>query len=474
LEVKVESDYETLVPRLTAKDSRPPELQGQIPPTSEQITLLLDRNGSATENSIRAFSHEDVPTHLGRLIVRKFIARGGMADILEVHDQVFRRDVACKLLRKEFNEKPHLVERFFLEAQLTANLQHPGIVPVYELGRLVDGRPFFTMKLIQGQTFESMLHGDPSSMSRRLKVFERVCQTLAYCHSSGVIHLDLKPANVMVGAFDEVRLMDWGLARIVENRPTLQNGTTVNEGNTRIVDRIEDARAKTGVDGTPSYMSPEQARGEPVDCRSDVFGLGAILYEILTGSQLYSGKCPSSILNDAAKANLSNVHNKLDRIGSDKPMVRLAHRCIAQDPAERPADAGAVAAEVTSYVESMLQEGMKDWHRFFEISLDLFCVASFEGYFLRVNGNFSRVLGYPEAELISRPFIELVHPDDVAPTINAMAVLFTGNPVHQFRNRYRNAAGSYLELEWSAKSVLEERLIFAVARVVSNHAGSTP
>jgi serine/threonine-protein kinase len=215
-------------------------------------------------------------------------------------------------------------------------------------------------------------------------------------------------------------------------------------------------------------MSPEQARGKTVGLRSDVFGLGAMLCEILTGEPTYVGKTPSKILLSAVAANLSEVHDKLERIGSDKPMVRLAQRCIAVDPENRPHNAGAVAAEVTAYVESMLQEGMKDWHRFFEISLDLFCIASFEGYFLRVNGNFSRVLGYGESELISRPFLEFVHPEDREPTAHAMNCLLEGRPVERFRNRYRDASGEYLTLEWSAKAVSEERTIFAVARNVTS------
>ena len=271
-------------------------------------------------------------------------------------------------------------------------------------------------------------------------------------------------------AFGEVHLIDWGLARICDD-----GYSNVSEANFLNDDSIvpnpngsHEANSFGYVGGTPSYMAPEQARGETVSLQSDVFGLGAILCEILTGEPVYVGNNQRNILIKAAKANLATVHRKLELLGRDKPLVRLVQRCIAIAAKDRPPDAGAVAAEVTAYLESLLQEGMKDWHRFFEISLDLFCIASFEGFFLRVNGNFSRVLGYSESQLISQPFLDFVHPDDIGPTIAVMIVLSEGKPVMRFRNRYRNATGDYRTLEWSAKSVLEERIIFAVARDVTD------
>jgi len=442
-----------------------------LPHGDDELTVLLERNELTASDSDDGFTHPEFPTRLGRFIVCEPIACGGMAIVVRAQDKIFRRDVACKLLLKEHASKPRLVERFLLEAQLTANLQHPGIVPVYEFGRLEDDRPFFTMKLIKGQTLQNLLQTEPTNTSHHLQIFERVCQTLAYSHSKGIVHLDLKPGNIMVGSFGQVHLMDWGLARICDSKDSVPFDTGPDNTMGAIGHAcFSNVSATNQVDGTPLYMSPEQARGETVDLRSDVFGLGAILCKILTGEPLYGGTSTCRILKSAATADLSLIHHKLERVGADKPMVRLAQRCISVDPANRPSDAGVVSTEVTAYVESMLKEGMKDWHRFFEISLDLFCVASFEGFFLRVNGNFSRVLGYPESALISCPFIDYVHPDDLEQTALAMRALLSGQPVERFRNRYRSADGVYLTLEWSAKSVLEERTIFAVARDVTNSA----
>ncbi len=443
------------------------------PSNPDQITILLDPNNPNNLSSDFLADRFEYPKHLGRFVVRDPIACGGMAIIVRAHDDIFRRDVACKLLLKRHASEERLVERFLLEAQLTANLQHPGIVPIYELGRLDDGRPYFAMKLIQGHTLQHLLRSQSSNISHHLQIFEKVCQTLAYSHSKDVVHLDLKPSNVMVGSFGEVHLMDWGLARICDSEKFIAMGAEINlnAGSLSKSSCSEETIATSYVDGTPSYMSPEQARGGAVGRRSDVFGLGSMLCEILTGEPAYSGMSPSRILLNAVTANLSDVHHKLDRIGTDKPMVRLAQRCLAVNPDDRPSHAGDVAMEVTAYLESMLQEGMKDWHRFFEINLDLFCIASFEGYFLRVNGNFSRVLGYTESELISRPFMEFVHPDDCERTADVMGALLKGKPVKRFRNRYRDASGNYFTLEWSAKAILDERTIFAVARDVTRGKG---
>jgi serine/threonine-protein kinase len=223
-------------------------------------------------------------------------------------------------------------ERFLEEARITGQLQHPGVAPVHEIGRLADGRPLFAMKLIEGHTLAEFLRARPSpqaDLPRFLKIFEQIAQTLAYAHSEGVIHRDLKPSNIMVGAFGEVQVMDWGLARRLRGSgarprgplsggqdPTLAAGVGSGrktpypiepalEGTTQIFNPPEETCAATPPDhqppdggrspdrltqagqvmGTPAYMPPEQARGQidALDERSDVFGLGAILCEILTG-----------------------------------------------------------------------------------------------------------------------------------------------------------------------------------------------
>jgi serine/threonine-protein kinase len=354
-------------------------------------------------------------------------------------------------------------------------------VPVYDVGQLPDSRPFFAMRLVKGRTLAQLLaqRRDPAQdLPRFLKVFERVCQTLAYAHAQGVIHRDLKPANVMVGAFGVVQVMDWGLAKVLTGGPDARPGAgTTAEGGVPPGEGGEtagpSANTRSGsVLGTPAYMAPEQARGEVdrLDERADVFGLGAILCAILTGRPPYTAGDDRRAHLQACQADLADALARLDASGAEAALVDLAKRCLAADPEGRPRDAGELAQAFTAYLESDLRRAERDLVRFFELSLDLFCIAGLDGFFRRVNANFSRVLGYTDRELVSRPFLDFVHPRDREKTAAEMAKLSRGLPVVKFENRYRDVAGGYRVFEWTAKSIPEEGLIFAVARDVTDRA----
>src|SRR5262245_38723641 len=158
------------------------------------------------------------PPHAGRWRLVEEIGRGGMGIVLRAVDPFFGRQLAVKVLLARADERPDLARRFLDETRLTGRLQHPGIPPVHEQGTLDDGRPYFTMKLIQGRTLDALLKERASPLDdlpRFVTIFGQVCQTVAYAHSQGVIHRDLKPHNVMVGAFGEVQVMDWGLAKVL-------------------------------------------------------------------------------------------------------------------------------------------------------------------------------------------------------------------------------------------------------------------
>jgi serine/threonine protein kinase len=155
-------------------------------------------------------------THAGRYHLEGLIGYGGMGDVYRAHDPDFRRSLAVKVLKEEFKDRPEMVTRFLEEAKITGQLQHPGVPPVHEIGRLADGRPFLAMKLIEGRTLADLLaerKAPSGSLPRFLLIFEQVCQAVAYAHSRRIIHRDLKPANVMVADFCEVQVMDWGVAK---------------------------------------------------------------------------------------------------------------------------------------------------------------------------------------------------------------------------------------------------------------------
>jgi tetratricopeptide (TPR) repeat protein/tRNA A-37 threonylcarbamoyl transferase component Bud32 len=287
------------------------------------------------------------------------IARGGMGAVLKGRDTDLGRDLAVKVLLEKHRDNPGLIRRFVEEAQIGGQLQHPGIVPVYELGCFEDRRPFFTMKLVKGHTLAASLDArrDPShDRPRFLAIFEAICQTMAYAHARGVIHRDLKPQNVMVGSFGEVQVMDWGLAKVLRTAFVIDERAPDHERETA----VETARSASetyashagSVMGTPGYMPPEQASGEvdAVDERADVFALGAILCEILTGHPPYSGRTFAEIHRKAVAGDLTEALDRLAGCGAEAELLELSRRCLAPRANDRHRDAGEVARAMTAYL----------------------------------------------------------------------------------------------------------------------------
>ena len=295
----------------------------------------------------------------GRYRLLGEIARGGMGVVYRAHDEWLRRDVALKIMRSEYAGQAELVERFLDEAQVGGQLQHPGIVPIHDVG--VDGsnRPFICMELVRGRTLASLLadRSDPSvDRGRFLSIFEQVCQTLAYAHSRGVIHRDLKPANVMVGAFGETRVVDWGFAKVRGAAPRpVQDRAPIRTGSVSTVRSASDGPQSTpgAVLGTPGYMSPEQARGEAdaIDEHSDVFALGAMLCEILTGKRPFLEEDGIEPIEATRAGSLSRAFQRLGACGADTGLVRLAERCLDPHRERRPNDAGEVARGIANQRE---------------------------------------------------------------------------------------------------------------------------
>jgi serine/threonine-protein kinase len=286
------------------------------------------------------------------------LGRGGMGVVLRGHDTDLGRDLAVKVLQEQFRDEPEMVRRFVEEAQIGGQLQHPGVVPVYELGSLEDRRPYIAMRLVDGRTLAAMLAvraAPDDDRARLLGIFESVCQTMAYAHARGVIHRDLKPSNIMVGSFGEVQVMDWGLAKVLASESP-GRGRAGSPPHERIVATTHPARdgdrSRPGsVLGTPAYMSPEQARGEvdTLDERADVFALGSILCEILTGAPAFAGGDWSEIERRAARGDVAETIARLGACGADPELTALAGDCLASDASGRPRDARAVAQRVTAY-----------------------------------------------------------------------------------------------------------------------------
>lgn len=451
-----------------------------LSPVNDSCGSAADAPGNETVPFVEGTNQQteslvDLPDIVTATAAYRFLSilgHGGMGVIYRGFDLNLEREVAIKILRREYANNSRIVDHFLSESQIKSSLQHPGVAPVYSRGMCADGRPFYTMKLIDGQTFSRILseRGKPLSFGL-LKIFSQVCNTMAYAHSKGIVHLDLKPSNIMVGDYDRVRVIDWGLARRIGS-PELE----ASEHEFRMEYSLSSDASDTQsgcVRGTPAYMAPEQACGELLDARTDVFALGAILCEILTGNPIYRADHPQDVLGHAIRGATSSAINELAKQETALWLIGLVTRCLARDPNDRPLHAGEVAQEFVDFQESTSNLAHKDMVRFFELSPDLFCIADFAGCFRRVNANFPRVTGYTEHELLSQPFLNFVHADDKEPTTAEMSRLTQGLPVERFRNRYLHHDGYELHLEWTAQSVVSEGLIYAVARDVSPKRGES-
>jgi Flp pilus assembly protein TadD len=299
------------------------------------------------------------------------IARGGMGAVLRGRDVDLGRDLAVKVLLEKHAHRPEVARRFLEEAQIGGQLQHPGVVPVYDIGHFGE-RPFFTMKLVKGKTLAAILGEgtDPSEdRPRLLDMALKVAQTLAYAHAKGVIHRDLKPANIMVGAFGEVQVMDWGLAKVLaeggvadEERASRQHqgeeGTLIRTARSSGSAGAFGTQTEAGsLLGTPAYTPPEQANGDValLDRRADVFGLGAILCEILTGKPPYLGRSNEEVRRQAANADLADATARLDGCGADHELIALTKKCLAAEAIDRPKDAQEVADGLSAYINGVQQ-----------------------------------------------------------------------------------------------------------------------
>jgi serine/threonine protein kinase len=256
----------------------------------------------------------------------RYLARGGMGSVWLAEDTVLGRRAALKVLDLAA-PADDLARRLLQEARILAGLEHPGIVPVHDAGILADGRAFYCMKYVEGQTLAQ--HIGNKSLSDRLRLLERVAEPLDFAHARGFIHRDLKPENVMVGAFGEVLVMDWGLAKV--------GATGLRPAENEIASETQPPRnslratAQGSVLGTPGYISPEQARGDAeVDHRTDIFSLGAILWFMLTGPE--SGEQPAATS------------------GVPRPLRGICKKAMAADPSARYRSAGEMTADITHYL----------------------------------------------------------------------------------------------------------------------------
>lgn len=296
-----------------------------------------------------------------RYVPGEEIGRGGVGRVVSYHDRLMGRTVAIKALHEGAQAGPQRA-RFLAEARTTARLEHPNVVPVYDLGTLPDGAPCFTMKRVRGRSLKEILvareRGDDAGSAERLTLFRllqilgQVCMAVDYAHSLGVLHRDLKPENIMVGDFGEVFVMDWGIAKV---RGDGADAGPQPGGRPSILETVDGGPALTQagtIFGTPGYMPPEQAAGrtDEIGPPTDVWALGAILYEVLTGRRTYEGRSPLAVLMATLQQDVVPPRRRTPERDIPPDLEEICLRALARDAADRYPSARALHADIERFL----------------------------------------------------------------------------------------------------------------------------
>jgi serine/threonine-protein kinase len=343
-------------------------------PLHEELRCLADADVQASLSRLPTPSKQD---ELGSLPVTvdevKKVAglryqilrphdKGGIGEVFVALDQELNREVALKEIQERHADDSHSRGRFVREAEITGGLEHPGIVPVYGLGQYADGRPFYAMRFIQGETLKDAIARYHRTCEERasspefelralLTRFIAVCNAIAYAHSRGVIHRDLKPSNIMLGKYGETLVVDWGMAKAGMNEPQAQSASDVLPEPSLVPSLADAIETQAGAAmGTPTYMSPEQASGrlDLLGPASDIHSLGATIYTLLTGRPPIDGNDTAEILRKAQRCEWLPPR----QIKPDVPpaLAAICHKAMAPSPSARYPTALELAADVEHWL----------------------------------------------------------------------------------------------------------------------------
>jgi formylglycine-generating enzyme required for sulfatase activity/tRNA A-37 threonylcarbamoyl transferase component Bud32 len=332
------------------------------PPSTVSRTVFLS---DATTEEVAPPPNAPAPAAFpglpGRYTCLSLLGRGGMGEVYQVRDAEIGRTVALKVVRADLLGSNRGLQRVRDEVRVAGQLQHPGIVPVHDLGLLDDGRLWFTMKEVRGRTLGEILvavhrawrlgqTAEPGGFSfrRMIDAFLRVCETVGYAHARGVVHRDLKPDNIMVGDHGEVLVLDWGLAKVLADDGSVPAGE-------RVVGHADRGQTRIGaVTGTPAYMPPEQARGQHhrVGPPADVYALGATLYDLLAERPPYAYPTAARLLDAAIAAEPIQAPSRVaEGHPVDEELDRIALRALAPRPEDRYPDASAMARDLAAWLD---------------------------------------------------------------------------------------------------------------------------
>jgi serine/threonine-protein kinase len=277
----------------------------------------------------------------GRYQVKKILGQGGMGVVFQATQTSMNRDLAVKMLHPSLSSTPQFADRFRREAEVVSRLKHPNIISIYDFGQ-AQGAFYYTMELLEGENLKSIVKRDgPMSVSRAVNLIEQIGDALAYAHGEGILHRDMKPHNVMCARIhgrDHVKVLDFGLVKMVDEEGNEEHLTTTGQ-----------------ILGTPAYMSPEQAGGDPLDARSDLYSLGVVLYYLLAGSTPYKANSANKLLQLAMTTELPAVATRRQGAPIPSELEIFFRRALAFDKENRPENVDAFLAELRATLQGVSQ-----------------------------------------------------------------------------------------------------------------------
>lgn len=449
--------------------------------SSPAIHESLQGLGSDTVSVVK---ETRLPGDQERVVLKGLHSTGGIGQVWIAEDQILHREIALKELKPTQTQSVRNRERFFREAQLTAQLEHPGVVPVYEYSANPDGsRCYYTMRFVKGQTLteviqqahderKSKTQSGISELVKLLNTFVSICQTIAYAHSRNIIHRDLKGDNVVVGDFGEVIVLDWGLAKRLDE--------TIVEGDidaalteTLIVSEDGSQPAEGTLQGeklgTPAYMAPEQALGQidEVEKRTDIYGLSAILYQILTGEPPFSGSSIVDVLNQV-------IHDPPTPPSELYPAIpyeleRICLQGLSKKREDRQRSASQLAGQIQGWIANRAERKRteQERERFFNLSLDLLAILDSQGTLHQTNPAWDHLLGWKPSDLQDTTVWDMLHPDDHASLTKNLERILAGERLTAVEHRCRCRDGSYRWVLWNASLIAGEGAIYLVGRDIT-------
>ena len=414
----------------------------------------------------------------GRFRKEKIIGRGGMGEIWQAYDVLVRRRVALKQLREDKSYLPKHLARFKREVQLTAKLTHPGTVCVIDYSNQ-PGNAYYVMNLVQGCTLTRMINeyhrkrvcenADFSEFITLLNIFVSVCNTIAYAHSKGILHRDIKSENVMVGEFGEATLLDWGLAKSFD----VGGDQSLAESDEPETDsEPEDAplSARTTVEGqslgTPAFMSPEQATGSlgKIDVRSDTYMLSGLLYEILAGCPPFVGDNVNAVIDMV----IHDAPPLASDIVSDCPtaLVRICNKGLSKNQEDRFQTASELIEQVQVWLVGRAERKKADefFKRCFELTFDAMGIVDFRLGLQNLNAAWETMFGWDPAEITGRTHYEMIHPDDQVRAARALSRANRHKETQQVTVRLLCKGGHYQRSVWNLAPYVEEAMVLIIGR----------